>query len=40
MMNGPIRVLVVDDQASIRRGLRMRLGLEPDISIVAEAEDG
>ena len=35
-----IRVLVVDDQMNIRRGLRMRLGLEPDIEVVGEAADG
>lgn len=35
-----IRVLLVDDQANIRRGLRMRLGLEPDIEVVGEAADG
>ena len=28
------------DQPSIRRGLRMRLALEPDMDIVSEAEDG
>jgi DNA-binding NarL/FixJ family response regulator len=35
-----IRVLLVDDQQNIRRGLRMRLGLEPDLTIVGEAGDG
>jgi DNA-binding NarL/FixJ family response regulator len=35
-----IRVLLVDDQANVRRGLRMRLGLEPDFEIVGEAADG
>ncbi len=40
VMNERIRVLIVDDQPSIRRGLRMRLGLEPDMDIVSEAEDG
>jgi len=36
----PIRVLLVDDEASVLRGLRMLLGLEPDISVVGEAADG
>ncbi len=35
-----ITVLVVDDEASIRRGLRMRLALEPDLQVVGEAGDG
>jgi DNA-binding NarL/FixJ family response regulator len=35
-----IRVLVADDQALIRRGLRLILEDEPDISVVAEAVDG
>jgi DNA-binding NarL/FixJ family response regulator len=39
-VNKQIRVLIVDDQASVRRGLRMRLGLEADIEVVGEASDG
>jgi DNA-binding NarL/FixJ family response regulator len=36
----PIRIVLVDDQRSVRRGLQMRLALEPDIEIVGEAADG
>ncbi|MDH2425981.1 response regulator transcription factor [Sphaerisporangium sp. TRM90804] len=35
-----IRVLLADDQAMIRRGLRLILEDQPDISVVAEAADG
>lgn len=35
-----IHVLVVDDQSLIRQGLKALLELEPDIEVLAEAEDG
>src|SRR5438552_17907598 len=36
----PIRVLLVDDEPKVLRGLLMRLGLEADICVVGEAADG
>jgi DNA-binding NarL/FixJ family response regulator len=37
---GPIRVLIVDDDALVRAGLVMILGGASDIAVVAEASDG
>ena len=39
-MMEPIRVLLVDDEPKVLRGLLMRLGLEADICVVGEAADG
>ncbi|MGH6655513.1 MAG: response regulator transcription factor [Actinocrinis sp.] len=36
----PVRVVVADDQAAVRDGLVTLLGLDPQISVVAEAADG
>src|SRR5205823_7501036 len=36
----PIRVLIVDDHAVVRRGLRAFLDLQPDVEVVGEAIDG
>jgi DNA-binding NarL/FixJ family response regulator len=35
-----IRVLIADDQALVRGGFQMILDAQPDIEVVAEAEDG
>lgn len=39
-MSDPIRILIVDDHAVVRKGLAMVLRLEPDLDIVGEAENG
>jgi DNA-binding NarL/FixJ family response regulator len=36
----PARILIADDHAMVRRGLRMVLDAEPDLRVVAEAGDG
>ena len=36
----PIRVLIADDQALIRRGMSLMLDVEPDIEVVGQAADG
>ena len=44
-MNGPdagtkpIRLLLVDDQPAVRRGLKMRIALEQDLEVVGEVGD-
>ncbi len=37
---GPIRLLLVDDQALVRAGFRMVLDAQPDMTVVGEAGDG
>lgn len=36
----PIRIVLVDDHAMVRRGMRDFLGLHDDLEIVGEAADG
>jgi DNA-binding NarL/FixJ family response regulator len=40
MTTAPVRVLIADDQALVRAGLRLILESQPDILVVAEAADG
>ncbi|MFN8382531.1 MAG: response regulator transcription factor [Anaerolineales bacterium] len=35
-----IHILLVDDHAVVRQGLKMFLGLDPDLEVVGEAENG
>ncbi len=39
-MTGRIRVLLVDDDALVRAGLKMMLAGAPQLEVVGEAEDG
>ena len=36
----PIRILIADDHAVVRSGLRALLGADPELEVVGEAEDG
>src|SRR5688572_3483274 len=36
----PIRILIADDHSVVRQGLRMFLGLDPELEIIGEAADG
>ena len=36
----PIRVLITDDHSVVRQGLRMFLGLDPELEVVGEASNG
>ena len=38
-MDEPLRVLIVDDHAAARLGLRLRLGRERDLAVVGDAAD-
>ena len=40
MRSGPTRILLADDHALVRRGVRLILEGEPDLTVVAEAGDG
>jgi NarL family two-component system response regulator LiaR len=36
----PIRILIVDDHSVVRQGLRMFLGLDPELEVIGEASNG
>lgn len=40
MISPPIKILLVEDDELFRLGLRVRLEQEPELKVVAEAEDG
>lgn len=40
MTEKPIRILITDDQAIVRKGIRALLATEPDLEVVGEAENG
>jgi NarL family two-component system response regulator LiaR len=39
-MTPPIRVLIADDHAIVRKGIRALLSVKPDMEVVGEASDG
>lgn len=39
-MTDPIRILLVDDQPTVRQGLRLHLSCEANLAIAGEASDG
>ncbi|MEU3298768.1 response regulator transcription factor [Streptomyces sp. NPDC006678] len=39
-MSAPVRILLADDHALVRRGVRLILDAEPDLTVIAEADDG
>jgi len=39
-MAGPLRVLLVDDHAIVRQGLKLLIDSQPDMSVVGESADG
>lgn len=38
--NTPIRIVIADDHAVVREGLRALIGITPDMQLVGEAKDG
>jgi len=40
MNTGPIRIVIAEDQALVRRGAAMLLSMEPDMEVVGQARNG
>jgi NarL family two-component system response regulator LiaR len=40
MSDQPIRILIVDDHAVVRKGIQALLATEPSLEVIGEAEDG
>ena len=40
VVSAAIRVLIVDDDALVRAGLKLMIGSADDLQVVGEAEDG
>lgn len=40
MNSSKIKILLVDDQETVLKGLKMRLALEDDLQVIGEAKDG
>jgi DNA-binding NarL/FixJ family response regulator len=38
--SAPIRILIADDHSVVRQGLKMFLGLDPELEVIGEAVDG
>src|SRR4051794_11505700 len=36
----PIRIIIADDHSVVRQGLRMFLGLDPELDVIGEASNG
>ena len=39
-MNGPLRIMLVEDHETVREGLRLLIDHQPDMTVVGEASNG
>ena len=37
LVNGPLRIMLVEDHETVREGLRLLIDHQPDMTVVAEA---